>query len=42
MMLDAVLAGKIENPGEGVEVGKAEEDVVAVVRKLVEGDGLDC
>lgn len=38
-MLDEVLARKIENPGEGTEgVG---EEIVGVVRKLVELGGLD-
>ena len=38
-MLDDVLARKIENPSG--ELGKVGEDVVGVVRRLVELDGLD-
>ena len=38
-MLDDVLAKKIENPSG--ELGKVGEEVVGVVRKLVELDGLD-
>ena len=37
MMLDDVLAGKIENP----ELEVAENEVVVAVRKLVEFDGMD-
>ena len=38
-MLDDVLAMKIENPSG--ELGRVGEEVVGVVRKLVELDGLD-
>ena len=37
MMLDELLAKKIEDPGFSI----AESDVVASVRKMIELDGLD-